>query len=95
MAGHHDNVSYLVFRPGKNSYMKRDGVFIFIRIKKGEGTVKGGRCQTKTMMSTKAIDRLKINTQHMPFRENTEEKIRGKDLEVVFDDVNEYNEESV
>ena len=47
------------------------------------------RCHTETMMSTKANDSLKINTHHVPLRQNTEEKIRGKELEVVWDDVNE------
>ena len=41
------------------------------------------------MMSTKTNERIKINTQHVSLRQNVEEKVRGKDLEVVWDDVNE------
>ena len=37
----------------------------------------------------------KINTPHVPIRQNTEEKVRGKELEAVWDDTNEWNEESV
>ncbi len=40
-------------------------------------------------------DRVKINTQDMPLRQNAEEKVRGKELEVVQDDTNERNEEAV
>ena len=37
----------------------------------------------------------KINTQHVSLRQNAEEKTRGKELEVVWDDANEWNEETV
>ena len=43
------------------------------------------------MMSNGTNERLKKSTQHVPFRENTEEKVRGKELETVWDDVNEWN----
>jgi hypothetical protein len=38
------------------------------------------------MMSTKTIERLK---QTLPFKKNVEEKVRGKELEKVWDDTNE------
>ncbi len=44
------------------------------------------------MMSTKTIERLK---QTLPFKKNVEEKVRGKELEKVWDDTNEWNEEVV
>ena len=41
------------------------------------------------MMSTKVNERLNLmNTQHVPLRENTEEKVLGKFLETEWDDVN-------
>ena len=47
------------------------------------------------MMSKESNERLKRDTQHLPLRQNVEEKVRGKDLEAVWDDVNEWNEEAV
>ena len=47
------------------------------------------------MMSNGGNERLKIYTQYVPIRQNTEEKVRGKELEVVWDDTNEWNEEVV
>ena len=47
------------------------------------------------MMSNGTNERLKIYTQHVPLRQNTEEKVRGKELKVVWDDVNEWNTEVV
>jgi hypothetical protein len=41
------------------------------------------------MMSNEANERLKIYTQDGPLRENTEEELRGKEVEVVWDDDNE------
>ncbi len=41
------------------------------------------------MMSDVANERLKIYTQSVPLRQNTEEEVREKELEVVWDDVNE------
>ncbi len=41
------------------------------------------------MMSNGANERIKIYTQHVTLRQNTEEKVRGKDLETVWDDTNE------
>ena len=36
------------------------------------------------MMSNATNERLKIYTQHVPLRQNTEEEVRGKDLEAVW-----------
>ncbi len=47
------------------------------------------------MMSNGVNERLKIYTQHVPLSQNTEEEVRGKELEAVWDDTNEWNEESV
>ncbi len=64
------------------------GKFIFIRIKKGENQGKED-CHAKSMMSNEVNERLKIDTQHVPLRQNTEEKVRGKGLTAVWDDTNE------
>ena len=40
------------------------------------------------MMSTEVNERLKKDTQYVSVRENTEDIVRGKDLKVVWDDVN-------
>ena len=37
----------------------------------------------------------KKDTQHVSLRQNTEEKVRGKELKAVWDDVNEWNTEAV
>ena len=47
------------------------------------------------MMSNVTNERLKIYTQYVPPSQNTEEKVRRKELETVWDDVNEWNEELV
>ncbi len=44
-------------------------------------------------MSNGTNERLKIYTQHVSH--NGEEKVRGKELEAVWDDVNDCNEEEV
>ena len=41
------------------------------------------------MMSNEVNESLKIDTQHVPLTENTEEKVRGKELKMVWDDANE------
>ena len=41
------------------------------------------------MMSNEANERLKIDTQHVPLSQNTEEKVQGKGLKAVWDDANE------
>ena len=56
--------------------------FIFTRIKKGEGQGKK-RCHAKSVMSNEANERLRIYTQHVPLRQNTEEKVQGKELKTV------------
>ena len=56
--------------------------FIFIRIKKGEDQGKE-KCHSKSMMSKEANERLKRDTQHVPLRQNTEEKVRGMGLKAV------------
>ena len=45
----------------------------------------GKRCHPKTMMNIKNRWRVKINTQHVSLRENTEEKGRGKGIEAVWE----------
>ena len=40
------------------------------------------------MMSNGDNGRLKIYTQHVSLKQNTEEEVRGKELEVVWDDAN-------
>ena len=45
------------------------------------------------MMSEETNERLKRDTQHVPLRQNVEEKVRGKELKKVWDDVNERNTE--
>ncbi len=51
-------------------------VFIFSRIKKDEDQGKE-KCHSKSMMSNEANVRLKRDTQHVPLRQNAEEKVRG------------------
>jgi hypothetical protein len=63
-------------------YVVFDFWFIFIRIKKGEGQGKE-KCHTKSMMSKEDNERLKRDTQDVPLRQNTEEKIRERGLKVV------------
>ncbi len=62
--------------------------FIFNRIKNGEGQGKK-RCHSKTMMFNETNERLRIYTQHVPLRQNMEEKVQGKEIKSVSDDVNE------
>ena len=65
------------------------GEFIFSRIKKGEDQGKKDevqgkeKCHVKSMMSKEANERLKRDTQHVPPRQNAEEKVRGKGLKAV------------
>ena len=40
-------------------------------------------------MSNEANERVKRYTQHVTLRQNTEEKVPGKELKTVWDDVNE------
>ena len=47
------------------------------------------------MMSNEVNEWLKRYTQHVPLRQNTEEKVRGKELQEVWDDTNEWNWEVV
>ena len=58
------------------------GKFISSRIKKGEGQG-NGKCHAKSMMSKEANERLKSDTQHVPLKQNTEEKVRAKGLKAV------------
>ena len=46
--------------------------FIFSRIKKDEDQGKE-KCHAKSMMSKETNERLKRDTQHVPFRQNAEE----------------------
>jgi hypothetical protein len=62
--------------------------FIFIRIKKDDDQGKE-RCHTKPMMSNEVNERIKIYTQHVPLRQNTEVKIQGKERKEVWGDTNE------
>jgi hypothetical protein len=55
---------------------------MFIRIKKGEDQGKEN-CHTKSMMSKEANERLKRDTQHVPLRQNVEEKVREMGLKAV------------
>ncbi len=45
------------------------------------------------MMSNETNERLKRDTQHVPFRQNTEEKVPGMGLTAVWDDANEWSVE--
>ena len=45
------------------------------------------------MMSKESSERLKRDTQHVPLRQNVEEKVRGKELKAVWDDTNKRNTE--
>ena len=56
--------------------------FIFSRIKKGEGKGKE-KCHAKSMMSKETNESLKRDTQYVPLKQNTEEKIREKGTKVV------------
>ncbi len=47
------------------------------------------KCHAKSMMSNGVNERLKIYTQSRSLRQNTEEEVRGKELEAVWDDVKE------
>ena len=66
--------------------IKRIGVetrwFIFSRITKDEDQGKEKR-HVKSMVSKETNERLKRDTQHVPFRQKAEEKIREKGLKVV------------
>ncbi len=57
-------------------------LFIFSRIKKGEGQGKE-KCHTKSMMSKENNERLNRDTQDVPLGKNVEEKVRGMGLKVV------------
>ena len=56
--------------------------FIFIRIKKDQDQGKE-KCHSKSMMSKESNERLKRDTHHMTFRQNTEGKIRERGLKAV------------
>ncbi len=56
--------------------------FNFNKIKKGEDQGKE-KCHTKSMMSKETNERVKRDTQHLPLRQNTEEKVRGMGLKAV------------
>ena len=62
--------------------------FIFNRIKKDEDQGKE-KCHDKSMMSKEANERLKRDTQHVPLRQNVEEKVRGMGLKEIQDNTNE------
>ena len=68
--------------------MCRLGLYYFQQNKKGEDQGKE-KCHAKSMMSNETNERLKRDTQHVPLRQNTEEKVRGKGLKSVWDDANE------
>jgi hypothetical protein len=66
-----------------NGYkIKLNDEFIFSRIKKGEGQGKE-KCHAKSMMSKEANWRLKRDTQHVPLRQNTEERVQEMGLTAV------------
>ena len=58
---------------------------MFSRIKKGQDQGKE-KCHGKSMVSNEVNENVKIYTQHVPLRQNTEEEVRGKELETVWDD---------
>ena len=62
--------------------------FISNRIKKGEGQGKE-KCHAKNYDEQLSQWKAKIYTQHVPLRQNAEEKVRGKELKAVWDDENE------
>jgi hypothetical protein len=54
---------------------------------------KGNKCHAKTHDDEQESQwDTKINTQNVPLRQNTEEKVRGKGLKVMWGDENEWNE---
>ena len=57
-------------------------LFIFSRIKKGEGQGKE-KCHAKSIISKEVNERLKRDTHHVPPRQNTEEKVREMGLTAV------------
>ena len=61
---------------------------MFSRIKKDQDQGKE-KCHGKSMVSNEVNENVKIYTQHVPFSQNTEEEVRGKELEAVWDDPNE------
>ena len=63
-------------------------MFIFSRIKKGKDQGKE-RCHAKPMMSNETNESLRIYTQHVPLRQNTEENVQVKELKTVWVDTNE------
>ena len=67
----------------------KDVACVYFQQNKKRRRSREGRCHAKTMMSTRANDRLRIHTQFVSLRQNTEENIRGKELEAVWDDTNE------
>ncbi len=77
-----DQGCYLIFSINNKDtqergiFMDYQCVFIFIR------------CHDKTTMSTITNERQEENTQHVPLRQDAEEKVRGKEPEAVWDDAN-------
>ncbi len=68
--------------------------FVSSRIKKGEDRGKE-KCHTKNYDEQLSQWKSKIYTQHVPLRQNVEEKERGKELKAVWDDENEWSTKSV
>ena len=75
-------------RERESLFLRGRGRVYFSRIKKGEGQGKE-KCHAKSMMSKEAHERLNRDTQHVPLRKNTEEKVRGKELKTVWGDAND------
>ena len=65
-------------------------VFIGNRIKKDE--IRGAKMSHSDYDEQKRQWSVNINTKHVSLKQNTEEKGRGKGLEVVWVDENEWNE---
>ncbi len=74
-------VYFQLNKKGRKSWLS-GLLFIFNRIKKGEGQGKE-KCHSKSMMSKEANERLKRDTHHVPLRQDTEEKVRRMGLKAV------------
>ena len=73
----HDNVTCLVIR----QFYQR--LVVYFQQNKKRRRSRKGKCHAKSMMSNEVNERLKRDTQHVPLRQNTEEKVRGKELKTV------------
>jgi hypothetical protein len=64
-------------------------VVVYFHQNKKRRRSKKRKCHSKSMMSNETNEKLKRDTQDVSLRKNSKEKVRGKGVKVVWDDVNE------